>query len=97
MLRADDVWGLLGRHLHAVPCYTQKLMCVPLGLHHPLLVNATDFDPAQHVRVVTVPAPGGRRERDALIADICGGKLDRGHPLWELWILEASKAAGWVA
>jgi diacylglycerol O-acyltransferase / wax synthase len=87
-LTADAIWVLLRTHLHAVPCYTQKLMFVPFGLHHPLLVNAVDFDISNQVHVVTVPEPGGRRERDAVIADICGGTLDRGRPLWELWILE---------
>jgi diacylglycerol O-acyltransferase len=87
-LTAEAIWTVLGRRLHAVPCYTQKLMPVPFGLHHPLLVNATDFNVEDHVRVVKVPAPGGRRERDAVISDICGGTLDRRHPLWELWILE---------
>jgi diacylglycerol O-acyltransferase len=79
---------VLRRRLHAVPCYTQKLMWVPFGLHHPLLVNATDFNIDDHVHVVTVPEPGGRRERDTVIADICGGGLDRRRPLWELWVLE---------
>jgi diacylglycerol O-acyltransferase len=87
-LDADAIWGLLKRRLHAVPCYAQKLMCVPFGLHHPLLVNATDLDIADNVHIVAVPEPGGRRERDAVIANICGGTLDRRRPLWELWILE---------
>jgi diacylglycerol O-acyltransferase len=59
-----------------------------MGLHHPLLVGATDLDVEEHIRVVSVPEPGGRRERDAVVAEICGGSLDRSRPLWELWILE---------
>lgn len=87
-LTADVIFEMFPKHLHAVPCYTQKLRMVPFGLHHPVLVNATDFRFEDHVHVRTVPAPGGRRERDAVIADVCGGTLSRNRPLWELWILE---------
>jgi len=88
VLTPEVVAEVLRRRLHAVPCYTQKLKFVPLGLHHPLLVNATDFRFEDHIHTVTVPQPGGRRERDAIIADICGGTLDRRRPLWEMWILD---------
>lgn len=76
------------RRLHALPCYTQKLRRIPFGLHHPILVGANDFNIENHVRVAQVPPPGGRRERDAIVSKICGGFLDRGRPLWELWVLE---------
>jgi diacylglycerol O-acyltransferase / wax synthase len=87
-LDVETVKAALRQQLHAVPSYTQKLRFVPFGLHHPLLVGATDFDVDQHVHVVKVPAPGGRAERDRVIADICGSPLDRSRPLWELWILD---------
>ena len=87
-LTPEAVMDFLRRRVHAVPCYSQKLRTLPFGLHHPVFVAATDFDPIDHMHVVTVPAPGGRRERDAVIADICGRKLDRRRPLWELWILD---------
>ncbi len=76
------------QRLHALPCYTQKLRRIPFGLHHPLLVGANDFDIQNHLRVAQVPPPGGRRERDAIVSEICGGFLDRSRPLWELWVLE---------
>jgi diacylglycerol O-acyltransferase / wax synthase len=87
-LDVETVKTALRQQLHAVPSYTQKLRFVPFGLHHPLLVGATDFDVDQHVHVAKVPAPGGRVERDRVIADICGTPLDRRRPLWELWILD---------
>ena len=66
--------------VHAVPCYSQKLKPVPLGLHHPLLVGAGDFRLDDHVRHREVPPPGGPRERDRVIAEVCGSPLDRRHP-----------------
>jgi diacylglycerol O-acyltransferase / wax synthase len=87
-LDVETVKAALRRQLYAVPCYTQKLQLVPFGLHHPLLVGVKDFDVDRHIRVVKVPAPGDRLQRDHSIANICGGALDRGRPLWELWILD---------
>lgn len=84
----DIIREAMQQRLHALPCYTQKLRRIPYGLHHPLLVGDNDFDIANHVWVRKVPAPGGRRERDAVISEICGGFLDRSRPLWELWVLE---------
>lgn len=47
---------------------------------------AVDLD--YHLRRVTVPALGGRRELDAVIGDLAGTPLDRGRPLWEFHFAE---------
>jgi diacylglycerol O-acyltransferase len=45
-----------------------------------------DFD--YHVRQARVPSPGGRRELDQLIGEIASTPLDRGRPLWEMYVVE---------
>jgi diacylglycerol O-acyltransferase len=47
-----------------------------------------DPDLGYHVRPVTVPAPGGRRELDEVIGAIASTPLDRSRPLWEIYYAE---------
>ncbi|RYE77748.1 MAG: wax ester/triacylglycerol synthase family O-acyltransferase, partial [Myxococcales bacterium] len=71
-----------------IPMFTRKLKQVPLGLDHPVWVDDTDFDVRRHIHRLALPAPGG----DAELADLCGHlaglPLDRGRPLWEMWVIE---------
>src|ERR1700761_3478975 len=55
----DIIREAMKQRLHALPCYTQKLRWMPYGLHHPVLVDDTDFDIGNHIRVAHVPPPGG--------------------------------------
>ncbi len=79
---------VLGENLHALPPFRRRLVEVPGRMHHPVWIEDPDFDLDAHVRRVEVPAPGGRRERDAVIGKIASRQLDRSRPLWELWVLE---------
>jgi diacylglycerol O-acyltransferase / wax synthase len=61
---------------------------IPLKLHHPMWMENDDIDLDYHVRQVQVPAPGGRRELDQLIGHIASTPLDRGRPLWEMYVAQ---------
>ena len=65
-----------------------QLVDIPMKLHHPMWVENPGIDFDYHVRRVTVPAPGGRRELDEIIGEIAGTPLDRGRPLWEMYVAE---------
>ena len=84
----DRVRDELERRLHLLPPFRRRLVEVPLGLHHPVWIEDPFFDLAAHVQVMTVPAPGGRREMDDVISELASWQLDRKRPLWECWILE---------
>ena len=56
--------------------------------HHPMWVQNSDIDLDYHLRRVTVPTPGGRRELDELIGTIASTPLDRSHPLWEMYVVD---------
>src|SRR4030095_16801272 len=58
----------------------------PLGQGLPLWVDDPAFDLANHVRAVQVAAPGGEQELLALCDRLGLRLLDRGRPLWELWL-----------
>ena len=84
----DRVREELDARLHLLPPFRRRLVDVPLGLHHPVWIEDPHLDLAAHVRVMTVPAPGGRREMDDVISELASWQLDRKRPLWECWILE---------
>jgi len=65
-----------------------QLVDIPLKLHHPMWVENPGIDFDHHVRRVSMPAPGGRRELDQLIGEIAGTPLDRDRPLWEMYVAE---------
>lgn len=74
--------------LRKAPMLRQRVVPVPFGLHHPVMVNDPDFDLDMHINRAAVPAPGTRVELDDLIGQIISGSLDRSRPLWELWVIE---------
>jgi diacylglycerol O-acyltransferase len=74
--------------LHLAPPFRQRLVNVPLGLHHPLWIEDPDFDVRNHIRHTAIPAPGGPEELANLVGRLSAQPLDRTRPLWEIWYIE---------
>ncbi|MGB0435567.1 MAG: WS/DGAT/MGAT family O-acyltransferase [Mycobacterium sp.] len=74
--------------LHALAPLRYQLVDIPLKLHHPMWVQNAEIDLDYHLRRAQVAAPGGRRELDRLIGEIASTPLDRGHPMWEMYVAE---------
>ena len=83
----DDVRRAMRERLHLLPQFRRRVVPVPLGLHHPVWIEDPTFDLDRHVRAVDLPRPGGWREIEDAVGEIAGRPLDRGRPLWELWLL----------
>lgn len=84
----DKMRDELERRLRAMPAFRRKLANSVLNIDHPVWVEDTDFDIQRHVHRVAVPSPGSEREVADFCAHLAGQTLDRGKPLWELWIME---------
>lgn len=84
----DRVKEVLGAHLDRLPAFRRRLVPTPLSVHHPVWIDDRDFDINAHVRAVNVGAPGNQEQLDAVVSEIAGRPLDRGRPLWELWVVE---------
>ena len=73
--------------LHDIPRFRQKLTWIPL-LGHPVWVDDPRFNIHYHVRHSALPHPGDVRQLKRLAGRILSQKLDRGKPLWEMWLVE---------
>ena len=71
-----------------VPRFRQRVQAVPGGLANPVWVDDAAFDLAYHVRRSALPRPGTRDQLRDLVARIASRPLDRGRPLWEIYVVE---------
>jgi len=78
----------LSLRIKAMPEFREKLADNPLNLDHPVWVDDENFDIDRHLHRIGLPAPGGRAEISKICGHIASLPLDRGRPLWEMWVLE---------
>ncbi len=84
----DDLLGLLSGRIGQVSRYRQRVKELPGHLANPVWVDDTDFDLAYHVRRAALPKPGNREQLQEFVARIQSRRLDREHPLWEIYLVE---------
>jgi WS/DGAT/MGAT family acyltransferase len=73
--------------LDRIPRYRQRLEYTPLE-GHPVWVDDANFNIRYHVRHSRLPRPGTMRQLKRMVGRIFSQRLDRGKPLWELWVIE---------
>jgi WS/DGAT/MGAT family acyltransferase len=83
-------------NLPLVPRYRQRVRFVPLELGRPVWVDDAHFQILYHVRRTAVPAPGSDEELRNLAGRVFAQNLDRGKPLWELWMVEGLEGGRWA-
>ncbi|MEA2126153.1 MAG: diacylglycerol O-acyltransferase / wax synthase [Solirubrobacteraceae bacterium] len=83
-----DLAAHIRSRLHLVPRYRQKLAFPPLETGRPLWVDDPAFNLEYHVRHSALPAPGTEAQLRTLAARFVSQRLDRGKPLWELYMVE---------
>ncbi len=86
-LDIDRIRALIDSKLHQIPRYRQKIARVPV-YEHPIWVDDQNFNLDYHVRHTALPPPGDERLLKRLTGRIMSQKLDRGKPLWEMWVVE---------
>jgi len=84
---AERLTDLLVRRIAELPEFRRRIVETPLGLSHPAWVEVPRFRPRNHVRQVTVDAPGSPEQLAEVVGRIAAKPLDRRRPLWELWIV----------
>jgi diacylglycerol O-acyltransferase / wax synthase len=83
----DRVRALMAAGIHRIPRYRQRLAHTPL-LDQPVWIDDPSFNLAYHVRHTHLPKPGDDRQLRRLAGRLMSQELDRGKPLWEMWVVE---------
>ena len=83
----ERIRAQIAGRLHLVPRYRQRLAWIPV-FNQAVWVDDDHFHLSYHVRHAALPRPGDDAQLKALTARIMSQQLDRGKPLWELWVIE---------
>ncbi|MGH3959021.1 WS/DGAT/MGAT family O-acyltransferase [Mycobacterium sp.] len=87
-LRYETLLATVEQRLPQTPRYRQKVREVSMGLARPVWIDDCDFDITYHVRRSALPSPGSDKQLHELIARLAGQPLDKGRPLWEMYLIE---------
>jgi WS/DGAT/MGAT family acyltransferase len=80
--------SLISNRIAFVPRYRKCIREVPGRLANPVWVDDEDFDVTYHVRRSALPRPGSDDQLQEFVARIQSRRLDRGRPLWEIYLIE---------
>jgi diacylglycerol O-acyltransferase len=83
----ERVRALMESGIHRMPRYRQRLESTPV-FGQPVWVDDVHFNLAYHVRHTHLPQPGDERQLKRLVGRVMSQELDRGKPLWEMWVVE---------
>jgi diacylglycerol O-acyltransferase / wax synthase len=84
----DDLLDHINSRLHLVPRFRQKLTYPPIPTGRPFWVDDPAFNLSYHVRHSALPSPGSEEQLQLMAARVFSQQLDRGKPLWELWLVQ---------
>jgi len=90
----DDFANHIAHRVHLVPQLRWKVLTQPVGLDRPIFIDDPDFSLNRHLRHIALPAPGDDRTLGTLIGQLVSFKIDRSHPLWEMWYIEGLDNGG---
>jgi diacylglycerol O-acyltransferase / wax synthase len=75
------------RLVERFPRFRQRVVESRNGFGTPVWEDDPAFDLDRHVHERTLPAPGGRRELQALAGELMAMPLDRSKPLWDTYVI----------
>jgi diacylglycerol O-acyltransferase len=86
-VNGDLIRECIESRLHLMPRFRQRLSYTPIE-GHPIWIDDDSFNIRYHVRHASLPRPGTARQLKRLVGWINSQQLDRGKPLWEMWVIE---------
>ncbi len=91
----ERIRGFIESGLQYIPRYRQRLEWIPIE-RHPVWVDDEHFSLDRHVRHTALPHPGTAEQLREFAAHVFGRRLDRGQPLWEVWVVEGLEEDRWA-
>lgn len=79
-----------------VPRLRQRVVEVPLKVERPVWVDDPEFSLEYHLRHTGLPRGGDQAALNTLVGRILSQRLDRGKPLWEMWVVSGLPDGQWV-
>lgn len=79
---------LVERRFVHLALFRRRVRSVPGHLDRGVWEDVHHVDVDRHVRSMTLPAPGDDVELGRAVGEIMSRRLDRRHPLWELWRID---------
>ncbi len=74
--------------LPQLPAFRRRLVDLPLGLAHPVWIEAQGLDLRAHVTRARVPDPEAEGALEEVVAGLARQRLDRSRPLWQITLVE---------
>jgi diacylglycerol O-acyltransferase len=81
------VRGMFHR-LRRMPALRRRIVPVPFGLNHPVLVTQRRLDPERHFFRHDISGSGSMRDFERVVGEIASTPLQRDVPLWEIHYCE---------
>ena len=93
-LSPQELHEMVLAKLPLVPRYRQVVRFVPFRAGRPVWVEDPHFNLEYHLRRSALPAPGCEQQLHMMIGRVMSQQLDRGKPLWEMWVVEGLELPG---
>lgn len=87
-LTLEDLRHHLAARIDQLTAFRCRVIPIPLGLAHPVMVKDPDFDLKNHLHQAVLPGPGKLEELDAACAQLFSSCLDRDRPLWRITLID---------
>ncbi len=94
--RFDELLARMARRVSLVPRLRQRVIDVPGGVERPVWVDDPHFSLDYHMRHTGVPRNGTMSDVHAVAGRILSQRLDRGKPLWEMWMIDGLPDGRWA-
>ena len=94
--RFDELLQRMARRVSLVPRLRQRVVDIPGGVGRPVWVDDPHFSLDYHMRHTGVPRGGTMADVHAVSGRILSQRLDRGKPLWEMWMIDGLPDGHWA-
>jgi len=94
--RFGDLGKRVAEQVPLVPRLRQRAVDVPFNLERPLWIDDPQFSVDYHVRHTGLPVGGDLGDLRNLVGRLLSQRLDRGKPLWEVWMVSGLPDGQWA-